>query len=162
MAQQVYAGQRITAALLNAIQPLSASPVEHAEYRAPSNDHPVQRRHAVPEPGRERDLLDRHGPVLLGQPFPGGPQLPVHPAVGRVRERADRRDNVSGPSWVGASANNWSSATSAACNGAGSIQALRMHGTLVTVSAGTLQLQWAQNTSSSTKTQMESARRLTA
>jgi hypothetical protein len=39
-------------------------------------------------------------------------------------------------------------------NGAGNNRTIHMEGTLVTVSAGTFQLQWAQNTSSATATQV--------
>ena len=144
----IYAGQRITAALLNAIQPLSAT---RSSTQSVTNSTTFMNDDTL-FLSLQANATYR---VEMELYYSGGTQgasdlnfkftLPS----GATGTAMIIRQNASG-TFVGSSENNFTNATNAATAGAGNIQALGFRGTLVTSSAGVLQLQWAQNTSNGT------------
>lgn len=152
MPQQIYAGQRITAALLNSIQPLAATRSSTQQVTSSVtliNDDTLFLSLVANATYAVGMLL-----FYSGNNVPGDLNFKFTVPSGATGTAQIIRVNASG-TFVGGSSNNFTNATNAAAAGAGNIQALSFSGTLVTSSAGVLQLQWAQNTSSATKTQME-------
>lgn len=156
----VYAGQRITAALLNAIQPLSAT---RASTQTVSNSTTLVNDDTLLLALVANATYRIEGQLYYNQTAAGtagikiGWTLPAGATGFNETFHADTGTSV----LTGFFASNWAGTIAAGTSGT-SVVGMTIHGTLTTVSAGTLQLQWAQNTSSATGTQMQVSSSLVA
>jgi hypothetical protein len=147
----IVAGSRITAALLQSVAPMGV--IKGADESVTSsttlqNDNEL----FVPVIANATYLFDCYLDFEGGTAGASDIQWQWTIGAGTLRYQAIYAQASSGLGLIAGVTYAGSANVAAGTNGAGSLRGLSMNGTLVTSGASSLQLQWAQNTSSATAT----------